>query len=67
MLVSENTSEFANQYEIEALPMLVLLLMTPRTMQMTVLKEDNKFIFKAAAEAQKATDYILRRRQSEGG
>lgn len=28
-----------------------------------VLKEDSKFIFKAAAEAQKAVDYILNRRQ----
>jgi len=26
-----------------------------------VLKEDSKFIFKAAAEAQKAADYILNR------
>lgn len=32
-----------------------------------VLKEDSKFIFKVAAEAQKAADYILRRRQEEGG
>jgi antirestriction protein ArdC len=31
-----------------------------------VLKEDSKFIFKAAAEAQKAADYILNRRQING-
>lgn len=29
-----------------------------------ILKEDSKFIFKAAAEAQKAADYVLNRRQS---
>jgi len=27
-----------------------------------ILKEDSKFIFKAAAEAQKAADYVLNRR-----
>ncbi|MFN0214067.1 MAG: zincin-like metallopeptidase domain-containing protein [Saprospiraceae bacterium] len=31
-----------------------------------VLKEDSKFIFKAAAEAQNAVDYILNRRQIYG-
>ena len=31
-----------------------------------VLKEDSKVIFKAAAEAQKAADYILNRGQSNG-
>jgi antirestriction protein ArdC len=30
------------------------------------MKEDSKFIFKAAAEAQKAVDYILNRRQING-
>jgi antirestriction protein ArdC len=30
-----------------------------------ILREDSKFIFKAAAEAQKAADYILNRRQSD--
>jgi antirestriction protein ArdC len=29
-----------------------------------VLQEDSKFIFKAAAEAQKAADYILNRKPS---
>lgn len=29
-----------------------------------VLKEDSKFIFRAAAEAQKAADYILNRKQT---
>ena len=33
---------------------------------LNVLKEDSKFIFKAAAEAQKAADYILNRRQING-
>jgi len=28
-----------------------------------ILREDSKFIFKAAAEAQKAADYFLNRRQ----
>ncbi|MBK8483854.1 MAG: DUF1738 domain-containing protein [Saprospiraceae bacterium] len=32
-----------------------------------VLKEDSKFIFKVSSEAQKAADYILDRRQSNGG
>ncbi len=31
-----------------------------------VLREDSKFIFKAAAEAQKAADYILNRKQPNG-
>ena len=31
-----------------------------------VLREDSKFIFKVASEAQKASDYILNRRQLNG-
>ena len=31
-----------------------------------VLKEDSRIIFKAAAEAQKAADYILNRRETSG-
>lgn len=31
-----------------------------------VLKEDNRFIFKVASQAQKAVDYILNRKQFEG-
>lgn len=32
---------------------------------LNILRADSKFIFKAAAEAQKAADYILNRRTSE--